>query len=277
MASFNDLLDLMARLRAPDGCPWDREQTYETLAPMAIEEAYEVLEAVAAGRPAKLRDELGDLLFQVVFYAQVAREAGDFTIDDVTTAIHDKMVRRHPHVFGDAQADDSAAVLRNWEAIKAAEKEAAGEDAKESSLLDGVSAKAPALMEAHQLGVKAARVGFDWRHMDEIFDKLHEEVEELRQALREKQADETAQAHVREELGDLLLVITNLARHLQVEPETALKAANRKFRFRFRHIEQTLARQERGFDDATSEELEEIWQSAKTVISHEQTQKHTKN
>ena len=265
MASFNDLLDLMARLRAPDGCPWDREQTYETLAPMALEEAYEVLEAVAAGRPAKLRDELGDLLFQVVFYAQVAREAGDFTMEDVTTAIHDKMVRRHPHVFGDVTADDSATVLRNWEAIKAQEKQAAGEVTQESSLLDGVSAKAPALMEAHQLGIKAARIGFDWRNVDEIFDKLHEEVEELREAMREKEADEAAQAHVREELGDVLFVITNLARHLNVEPETALKATNRKFRQRFQHIERTLQTRGQEFSDTDIDDLEAIWQEAKKV------------
>ena len=263
MASFNDLLDLMARLRAPDGCPWDREQTYETLAPMALEEAYEVLEAVASGRPAKLRDELGDLLFQVVFYAQVAREAGDFTIDDVTTAIHDKMVRRHPHVFGETQADDSATVLRNWEAIKAQEKQDAGEVTKESSLLDGVSAKAPALMEAHQLGIKAARVGFDWRNLDEIFDKLHEEVEELREAIHEKETDEAAQAHVREELGDVLFVITNIARHLNVEPETALKATNRKFRQRFQHIERTLQARGQEFSDTDIDALEAIWQEAK--------------
>jgi MazG family protein len=259
MASFNDLLDLMARLRAPDGCPWDREQTYETLAPMAVEEAYEVLEAAEAGRPAKLRDELGDLLFQVIFYAQVARERGDFTMDDVTTAIHDKMVRRHPHVFGTAEADDSAAVLRNWEAIKAAEKQAAGEAQRDSSMLDGVSAKVPALMEAHQLSTKAARVRFDWRNTDEIFDKLHEELEELRVAMKQQDA-----AHTREELGDVLFVVVNLARHLRVEPETALKAASRKFRQRFRHIEQTLQQNGRSFDEVTIEEMEAIWQAAKT-------------
>ena len=258
MASFNDLMALMARLRAPDGCPWDREQTYETLAPMAVEEAYEVLQAAEAGQPLKLRDELGDLLFQVVFYAQVAREKGDFTMDDVTTAIHDKMVRRHPHVFADAQADDSDAVLRNWEAIKAQEKQAAGETAPEASMLDGVSAKVPALMEAHQLSTKAARVGFDWRAADEIFAKLHEELDELRAAMQETDA-----AHIREELGDVLFVIVNLARHLQVEPETALKSANRKFRRRFQHIEQTLRERGQEFSDVTIDEMEAIWQAAK--------------
>jgi MazG family protein len=195
----------------------------------------------------------------------VAQEKGDFTMEDVTTAIHDKMVRRHPHVFGDAQAGNAEAVLRNWEAIKAAEKQAAGETAPETSMLDGVSAKAPALMEAHQLGIKAARVGFDWRHLDEIFDKLHEEVEELRAAIKEKQTDEAAQTHVREELGDVLFVITNIARHLQIEPETALKAANRKFRQRFRHIEKTLETRGQGFEQTTIEEMEDIWQTAKTA------------
>lgn len=268
MANFNDLVDLMARLRAPDGCPWDREQTYETLAPMALEEAYEVLEAVeaaSAGRPAKLRDELGDLLFQVVFYAQVAQERGDFTLTDITTAIYEKMVRRHPHVFGDVKADDATTVLRNWEAIKAAEKKAAGVMDTEKSLLDGVSAKAPALMEAHQLGTKAARVGFDWRNVNEIFDKLHEEIEELRAAIHTQQTapEPASAAHVREELGDLLFVVTNIARHLEIEPETALKAANRKFRQRFSYIEQTLAARGQDCAAASLDEMETLWQQAK--------------
>jgi MazG family protein len=192
-ASFDDLVMLMATLRSPVGCPWDREQTYATLAPMLIEEAYEAFEAVEEareGNPSALRDELGDLLFQIVFYAQVAKERGDFTISDVTNAIHTKMVRRHPHVFADAEANDTAEVLRNWEAIKAEEKRAAGLEARRevSSLLDGVSSKAPALMEAHQLSTKAARVGFDWKNLEDIFDKLHEEIDELRAAIRDSDA-----------------------------------------------------------------------------------------
>ena len=177
--TFADLVALMERLRSPEGCPWDREQTYTTLAPMLLEEAYEAFEAVEEaleGRPAELRDELGDLLFQIVFYAQVAKERGDFSIADVTDTVHAKMVRRHPHVFGDAKADNTTEVLRNWEAIKAEEKRAAGNDApKDASLLDGVSSKAPALMEAHQLSTKAARVGFDWQHIEDIFAKIQEE------------------------------------------------------------------------------------------------------
>lgn len=271
-ATFDDLVALMARLRSPEGCPWDREQTYETLAPMLLEEAYEAFEAVGEareGRPSELRDELGDLLFQIVFYGQVAAERGEFTIQDVTEAIHSKMVRRHPHVFGDAQAHDSADVLRNWEAIKAEEKRVAGKDdrAKESSLLDGVSKKAPALMEAHQLSTKAARVGFDWQKLEDIFDKLHEETEELRAAIRSHvdSGDESDHARVREELGDLLFVITNIARQLRVEPEAALKTTNRKFRKRFGYIEQKLLEQERKFDETTLDELEQLWQEAKGI------------
>jgi MazG family protein len=269
-ATFDDLVALMARLRSPEGCPWDREQTYETLAPMLLEEAYEAFEAVEEardGRPAELRDELGDLLFQIVFYAQVAAERGEFTVGDVTEAIHSKMVRRHPHVFGDAEAQDAAEVLRNWEAIKAEEKRAAGKgvEAESSSLLDGVSRKAPALMEAHQLSTKAARVGFDWQRIEDIFDKLHEEIDELRDAISRHAASEAEADHtrVRDELGDLLFAVTNIARHLQVEPEAALKSTNRKFRRRFQHIEEGLRKRNRALGEASLEEMEELWQEAK--------------
>src|SRR5919205_640302 len=194
-ATFNDLIALMDRLRSPNGCPWDREQTYATLAPMLLEEAYEAFEAVEEareGRPEHLREELGDLLFQIVFYAQVAAERGEFTIDDVTERIHAKMVRRHPHVFGDVRVRDNDELLRNWEALKAEEKREAGGDRAggDASLLDGVSAKAPALMEAHQLTTKAARVGFDWQRVEDIFEKLHEELDELREAIsRHKESE----------------------------------------------------------------------------------------
>jgi ATP diphosphatase len=269
-ATFNDLIALMERLRSPNGCPWDREQTYATLAPMLLEEAYEAFEAVEEareGKTAELRDELGDLLFQIVFYAQVAKERGEFTIDDVTTAIHDKMVRRHPHVFGDVTADDAATVLLNWETMKAEERRAARkkeEDAK-TSLLDGVSSKAPALMEAHQLSTKAARVGFDWKNVDDIFDKLQEEIDELRLAIKEHSAarDEANHARVREEIGDLLFAATNIARHLQVEPEAALKLTNRKFRRRFGYIESVLHDRGQAFDNTSIDELEALWQQAK--------------
>jgi MazG family protein len=269
-ATFDDLVALMARLRSPEGCPWDREQTYETLAPMLLEEAYEAFEAVEEareGRPLELRDELGDLLFQIVFYAQVASERREFTIQDVTEAIHAKMVRRHPHVFGSAQAESASEVLRNWEAIKAEEKRLAGKDAgaEDKSLLDGVSAKAPALMEAHQLSTKAARAGFDWRHLDDIFAKLHEEIDELRDAISQQAALPAAEhtSAVRDELGDLLFAVTNIARHLRVEPEAALKATNRKFRRRFRFIERNMKARGRSMDAASLDEMEALWQEAK--------------
>src|SRR5678815_187084 len=270
-ATFNDLIALMDRLRSPNGCPWDREQTYASLAPMLLEEAYEAFEAVEdarEGRPRELRDELGDLLFQIVFYAQVAKERGEFTIDDVTTAIHDKMVRRHPHVFGDVKANDAATVLLNWETMKAEERRAYGKkENTNTSLLTGVSSKAPALMEAHQLSTKAARVGFDWRSVDDIFDKLQEEIEELRNAIKDHSAtqDEANHARVREEIGDLLFAATNIARHTQVEPEAALKLTNRKFRRRFRHIENALNHQGKAFDATSIDELEELWQQAKEI------------
>src|SRR5688572_24881366 len=273
-ATFTDLVLLMERLRSPDGCPWDREQTYATLAPMLLEEAYEAFEAVEEareGKPAELRDELGDLLFQIVFYAQVAKERGEFTVDDVTTAIHDKMVRRHPHVFGDVTANDSATVLLNWEAMKAEERRAAASKKAEAkgsllgSLLDGVSSKAPALMEAHQLSTKAARVGFDWKNVDDIFDKLQEEIEELRVAIDDHSnaQDEANHARVREEIGDLLFAVTNIARHLKVEPEAALKLTNRKFRRRFGYIEDALNERAQSFEQTSIDELENLWQEAK--------------
>ncbi len=270
-ATFNDLVDLMDRLRSPGGCPWDREQTYATLAPMLLEEAYEAfdaLEEARQGRPDDLREELGDLLFQITFFARVAKERGEFTIDEVIDQVHAKMVRRHPHVFGDTQAGDSTEVLRNWEAIKAEEKRAAGKLAGEkegTSILDGVSTKAPALMEAHQISTKVARVGFDWKSVDQIFEKLSEEVEELRAAIEShaESNDEDDHAHVREEIGDLLFVITNIARHLKVEPEAALKLANRKFRRRFGYIEDELRKQTKTLNAASLEELEVLWQKAK--------------
>ena len=274
-ATFNDLVALMTRLRSPNGCPWDREQTYATLAPMLLEEAYEAFEAVEearAGQPYALRDELGDLLFQIVFYAQVAKERREFTIDDVTDTIHAKMVRRHPHVFGAARADTPSEVLRSWEAIKAEEKRTAqtsnpqtSSSATAASILDGVSTKVPALMEAHQLSTKAARVGFDWEKTADIFTKLQEEVQELEGAIKDSAASKEEASHnrIREELGDLLFVITNIARHLHVEPEAALKLTNRKFRQRFRYIEQKLQADGRNFESTTLDELESLWQEAK--------------
>lgn len=267
-ANFEDLVELMQKLRSPEGCPWDREQTYATLAPMLLEEAYEAFEAVEEareGQPNELRDELGDLLFQIVFYAQVAKEQGDFSINDVTAAIHAKMVRRHPHVFGEVDATDTATVLRNWEAMKQEERQAAGKTASDESLLDGVSSKAPALMEAHQLSTKAARVGFDWKRLEDIFAKLEEEIGELRAAIQThaSSSDEADHIRVREELGDLLFAATNIARHLKVEPEAALKLTNRKFRRRFGYIERKLRARGQAFAATTLDEMEALWLEAK--------------
>jgi MazG family protein len=271
-ANFSDLVALMSRLRSPDGCPWDRQQTYATLAPMLLEEAYEAFEAAeeaGTGRPMDLRDELGDLLFQIVFYAQVAEERGDFTIDDVIEAVHSKMVRRHPHVFGEAQAESTADVLRNWEAIKAEEKQA--KNSGTHSILDGVPSKAPALMEAHQLSTKAARVGFDWAKVADIFEKLSEESEELRTAITNHQMtnDEADHQRMREEVGDIIFAVTNIARHLQIEPEAALKLTNRKFRRRFGYIEEMLRARNLAFESTTLEEMESLWQEAKAAENGE--------
>ncbi|MFN7947733.1 MAG: nucleoside triphosphate pyrophosphohydrolase [Blastocatellia bacterium] len=255
--NFQDLMEMMARLRAPDGCPWDREQNYATLAPMLIEEAYEVIEAAEAEDWAELRDELGDLLFQIVFYGQVAAESGQFDLHDSITRVHEKMTRRHPHVFGESKVENTAEVLANWEAIKAAERKTAGKtEDQHKSLLDGVSKKIPALLEAHQLTTKAARVGFDWPRIEDVFDKLAEELSELRAEIDRAERD---QAAVAEEVGDLLFVAANIARQLGVEPEMALKAANRKFRRRFSYVEQRLAEQGRTCAEATLAEMDEFW------------------
>jgi MazG family protein len=263
MKTLDDLMQMMARLRAPDGCPWDREQTYASLAPMLIEEAYEMIEAAEAENWDEMRDELGDVLFQLVFYGQIAAEANHFTLHDSVTRVYEKMWRRHPHVFGDEKAESTAEVLVNWEAIKAAERKAAGKDeAQKESLLDGVSKRIPALLEAHQLTTKAARVGFDWAAPADVIDKLDEELEELED---EMQRDEPDHAALTEEMGDLLFVAVNLARKLGVEPEAALKAANRKFRRRFRHIEQRLDERGKAFAASSLAEMDGFWDEAKRL------------
>lgn len=261
--TFQDLVDLMARLRAPDGCPWDREQTFATLGPMLLEEAWEVVEASETGHWPHLRDELGDLLFQIIFYAQIAAEANHFDITDTITRVHEKMTRRHPHVFGDASVSSTAEVLANWESIKAAEKAGSGEESeRRKSLLDGVSSRLPALLEAHQLTTKAARVGFDWPSIRDVFEKLEEEVNEL-----EVEVNKTPrEPHlIAGEVGDLLFVVVNIARKLGVEPELALKATNRKFRARFGHIENRAGSQERPLSELNLEEMDELWNEAKKL------------
>ena len=254
---FERFCKLIARLRAPGGCPWDREQTHESLKPMTIEEAYEVVEAIEEGGPAELAGELGDLLLQVVFHSDIAREAGRFDIAEVLDRVSDKMVRRHPHVFGDASANDSKQVLRNWEAIKQEER-SEGDSAEPPPLLDGVSRSHPAVLEAYQLSTKASRVGFDWPDGLSVLEKLQEEIDELNRAVLDDEKRETEQ-----ELGDVLFSAVNAARVLGVDPESALKAANRKFRRRFGHVETRLRASGRDPADAELEEMEAFWTEAK--------------
>lgn len=272
----------MARLRAPGGCPWDREQTFDTIKRYTLEETYEVLEAIDNRAWPELTGELGDLLLQVLFYAEMAREAGHFSIEDVLDALSNKLVARHPHVFGDVKAEDSHAVLKNWEALKLKEKqERLRERGQESTpspplLLDGVSSKMPALIEAHKLGSKAAQVGFDWPAVDGLFEKLEEETHELQEHIGKLPADtlkpgkhahipEDLRAGLEDEVGDLFYVLVNVARHLSVDPESALRKTNRKFRRRFAWVEEQLRRQERNLQDANLEEMEALWQQAKTL------------
>jgi tetrapyrrole methylase family protein/MazG family protein len=264
---FERLVAVQARLRAQDGCPWDREQTHESLRTYLIEEAYEVLEALESGNDAKFAEEMGDLLLQIIFHSQIAHEEGRFTVSDVIQEIHDKMIRRHPHVFGETRAKDSAEVLRNWEQIKAEERRALaetsksganGEGARVSSLLDGVSHGLPATLEGFQLTRKAARIGFDWQDAGGIFEKMREETAELQSALDTKE-----QKEVEEELGDLFFAAVNLSRFLKVDPEIALKKANAKFSRRFRAMEKLARESGKEFKDLPREEMESLWDAAK--------------
>ena len=257
------LLEVMARLRDPDGgCPWDLEQSFETIAPYTIEEAYEVAEAIRLGDRAALRDELGDLLLQVVFHAQMAREDGSFDFDEVAKGIAEKMIRRHPNVFGedDSEARRSApAQMRAWEAQKAAERDARAQaEGRTPSALDGVALALPALLRAEKLQKRAARVGFDWPEAAPVFDKVLEEVAELREA-----AAGRGPAAMTAELGDLLFACVNLARHLGVDPEAALRGANATFTARFRHMEAALAASGRTAEEVGLAELDRLWEEAK--------------
>ncbi len=247
---IDQLLALMARLRSPGGCPWDREQTFATIAPYTIEEAYEVADAIQRNDMADLKDELGDLLFQVVFHARMAQEAGAFGFDDVVQAIVDKMVRRHPHVFGDGPAEGG------WEALKAAERGAKGRE----SLLDDVPVGLPALTRAVKLSKRAASVGFVWAKISEVLEKLQEEVRELEAEI--EIGDLTA---AEAELGDILFVCANIGRHLGIDPEAALRGANEKFTRRFRYIEGALQAEGRTTAESSLPEMEALWQVAKTA------------
>jgi MazG family protein len=248
---FERLVEIMARLRAPGGCPWDREQSFDTIKPYLLEETYEVLEAIDQRDWPGLADELGDLLLQAVFFAQMAAEENKFRIDDSIDAIVQKLIRRHPHVFGDGSAKTSDDVKRRWDEIKAGEKKSKGEPPR--GLLDGVPRKLPALVEAQQISSKAAAVGFDWQNPDQVLDKLDEELDELDQARKAGSREE-----IEGEIGDLLFVLVNLARFFKVDPEQALRRTNAKFRKRFAHVEAGVQ-----LPGATIEQMEALWQEAK--------------
>ena len=253
---FQRLVDLMARLRSPDGCPWDREQTFDSIKPYTLEETYEVLDAIDRRDWPDLAEELGDFLLQAVFYAQMASEENLFRIDDALDAINSKLIRRHPHVFGDESAETAGDVKRIWGEIKAAEKKDKGKAPE--TLLGGVPRALPALVEAQQIASKAAGVGFDWENPDQVIDKLHEELAEFNEARRN-----AAHSELEDELGDMLFVIVNLARFVKVDPEQALRRANAKFRERFGYIERKLSEQGRTLEQATIDEMEALWQEAK--------------
>ncbi len=259
MTRFSELVALVHRLRAPGGCPWDREQTAATLRPFLLEEAYEVLEAIDAGDAEALRDELGDLLLQVVLHSEIAAEQDRFTIEDVIAALSAKMIRRHPHVFADAVVPDAATVVRNWSRIKAEERAGKPEGA-DRSILSGLPAELPALHAAYRTGEKAARVGFDWPSARAALAKVREEVDELDHALASGDA-----AHVAHELGDLLFAVASVGRLAEQNAEMALRAALARFGRRFRRIEAALRERGRDIHAATADELERLWDEAKAV------------
>jgi nucleoside triphosphate diphosphatase len=290
---FEHAVEIMERLRAPGGCPWDREQTFDSIKPYTLEETYEVLEAIDNRDWDELTGELGDLLLQVLFYSEMAKEQGTFSIDDVLDRLSGKLVDRHPHVFGDAKADTSVEVKRNWEALKVEERkkrlkeaETAGATATSlaktaPSILAGISSSMPSLLEAHKLSSRAAQVGFDWPDMEGLFEKLGEEIGELRQHLQEfpapgprpdgrgvagsgrRTVPEDLQARLEEEVGDLFFVLVNIARYLSLDPESALRKTNRKFRRRFESMEQRLRERGTTPESVSMEELESLWQQAK--------------
>ncbi len=289
---FERAVSIMARLRGPGGCPWDREQTFDSIKPYTLEETYEVLEAIDDRDWDELPGELGDLLLQVLFYAQMAKDQGTFSIDEVLDRLANKLIDRHPHVFGGVKAETSSEVLRNWQSLKALEKEKErqtnpGNTRKDSgspeSVLAGVSTAMPALMEAYKLSSRAAHVGFDWPDMDGLFEKLQEETEELQRGLEEfpapgprphsqgiaeagkPQVSEALQQHLEEEVGDLFFVLVNIARYLSLDPESALRKTNRKFKRRFQWMEEQLRASGRGPEQASMSELESLWLQAKRL------------
>jgi len=260
---FQQLVELMARLRGPNGCPWDREQTFDTIKPYTLEETYEVLDAIDRRDWEHVAEELGDLLLQVVFYAQMAAEQNLFDIGHPLDAINQKLIRRHPHVFGEETAQSAGDVKRIWGEIKAAEKKDKG---KEDGLLASVPRAMPALVEAQQIASRAAGVGFDWENAEQVIEKLHEELGELAEARAvhsHPDGREASHAELENEIGDLLFVLVNLARFVKVDPEQALRRTNVKFRDRFAYIERKLAERGRKLENSNLAEMEELWQEAK--------------
>jgi MazG family protein len=264
-AKFDTLLDIMRTLRAPGGCPWDREQTLASLRPFVLEETYEVLEAIDSGSPANLCEELGDFLFEAVFLAQISEEAGDFSIGDAIEAICHKLIRRHPHVFERSTGDESitsAQVIEKWETLKARERAAAGvESTRRKTILSGVPKTLPSLLRAYEISARAAAVGFDWAKPGDVLDKIDEEVEEVRREVESGALGDRSRAE--EEMGDLLFAIANLSRKLGIEPEAALRRANEKFTQRFDAVEQAFVDRGQSLSEATLDEMEAEWQRVK--------------
>ena len=260
---LSKLVALMAHLRGPEGCPWDREQDYDTLKGLLLEEAYEVIDAINARDFQGLEDELGDLLFQVVFFSRLAEEEGRFDIDKVIDRVHAKLLRRHPHVFGEVRARNADEALKSWMQVKAQERGAAphGKDDRKS-LLHGIAPTLPATLEAYELGLRASEVGFDWKKVEDLLEKVEEELGELRRELNRDAGDRAAR--LEEEAGDLLFAVANLARLLRSDPETCLRRANQKFKRRFRALEEEMARRGRNLGECSLEEMELLWSELKS-------------
>jgi MazG family protein len=264
---FEKLVEIMATLRGPNGCPWDKEQDFNTLKPMLVEEVYEVLEAIDNQDFDGVSEELGDLMLHIVFQAQLGKEAGTFDINTVIDKICEKLIRRHPHVFGGEEAGTPDEVIKNWEAIKAKEKAAKlnSRTPEQRSILEGIPSKLPALHEAHQISSRAARVGFDWPDIEGVFGKLQEEVRELKEVIAEN-ANDPKRDRLEDEIGDLLFVLVNIARYLKIDSESALKRANRKFKARFQYMEGELSRQGKTLEESNLDEMETLWKRAKSEV-----------
>ncbi|NNE37333.1 MAG: nucleoside triphosphate pyrophosphohydrolase [Gammaproteobacteria bacterium] len=259
MKSIDELIKIMVALREPDqGCPWDREQTHQTILPHTIEEVYEIAEAIQCGNTSQFKDELGDLLFQIIFYCQIANEHGDFDFNDVTMNLNEKLTRRHPHVFADAEIKTASDLGRIWEQIKREERAADGKT--DDGLLDNISSAMPALIHAKKLQKKAAIVGFDWDETAPVIAKVEEELAEIKAEIDKNESEEK----IAEEIGDMLFACVNLARHLNIDAETALMSANRKFKQRFSYIETKLKQQGKALDEASLDEMEALWEESKT-------------